>query len=144
MWTLKQTNFTSGPIQLGDMEPKEIDEEVGLNTDTTDESDAPSVGTCRETIVSCGQTVLSRFRDEDHRKLAIGSIICGLSCLGIVALISSVKARIARKAGDIERNRRHSYQAKKYAIWSIVGFVLILVCTPILLGLISYLVTFID
>lgn len=26
-----------------------------------------------------------------HRKLAIGSVICGISCIGIIALINSVK-----------------------------------------------------
>ncbi|KAG7459904.1 hypothetical protein MATL_G00215700 [Megalops atlanticus] len=28
---------------------------------------------------------------KDYRQLAIGSIICGISCIGILALISSVK-----------------------------------------------------
>lgn len=144
VWTSKQTNSTSGPIQFGNMEPKEVDEEVALNTNTAEEADAQRDSTCSEVIVSCGRNVQSCFKDEDHRKLAICSIFCGVSCLGIVALISSVKVRTARKAGDLETERRHSQRAKKYAVMSIVVLVLILVSTPILLGLISYLLTFID
>lgn len=33
-------------------------------------------------------------KDTDHRKLAICSIICGLSCLGIMSLMYSVKVII--------------------------------------------------
>lgn len=34
-------------------------------------------------------------RDPDHRKLAICSIICGLSCIGFMSLIYSVKVNMS-------------------------------------------------
>lgn len=38
---------------------------------------------------------LAVCKDADHRKLAIWSIICGLSCFGIMSLMYSVKVTIA-------------------------------------------------
>lgn len=41
--------------------------------------------------VTTGQDASSCCDDKNHRKLAICSIICGISCIGIKALINSVK-----------------------------------------------------
>lgn len=38
-----------------------------------------------------GGTVMSSCCNDNHRKLAIWSVICGISCIGIIALINSVK-----------------------------------------------------
>lgn len=38
-----------------------------------------------------GRDATSCCSDRNHRKLAIGSIICGLSCIGCKALVYSVK-----------------------------------------------------
>ncbi|XP_053194517.1 transmembrane protein 265-like [Scomber japonicus] len=79
--------------------------------------------------------------DKHHRKLAICSIICGCSCIGIKALINSVKAKTTR---DKTLAERYSQQAKKFGIISIVVWISILVSAPLLLMLISYLLTFKD
>lgn len=79
--------------------------------------------------------------DKHHRKLAICSIICGISCIGINALINSVKAE---KTEDPTEAAEHLRQAKKLGITSIGIWILILVSFPILLALISYVLTLID
>ncbi|XP_029996213.1 transmembrane protein 265-like [Sphaeramia orbicularis] len=76
--------------------------------------------------------------DKFHRKLAICSIICGISCIGILALKNSVKAKAS---SDPERSKEFLRRAKKYGIISIVTWVSILASIPILMALISYLVT---
>lgn len=43
------------------------------------------------TEVVTGQSATYCLKDRHHRKLAICSIICGFSCIGIKALINSVK-----------------------------------------------------
>ncbi|CAK6961126.1 transmembrane protein 265-like [Scomber scombrus] len=83
----------------------------------------------------------SCFEDKHHRKLAICSIICGCSCIGIKALINSVKAK---GATDQESAEKFSQQAKKFGIISIVVWISILVSAPLLLMLISYLLTLKD
>lgn len=50
----------------------------------------------RECLASISQRITSRWpfcQDRDHRKLAIYSVICGLSCVGVTALIYSVKVQ---------------------------------------------------
>uniref|UniRef100_A0A4W4G8A0 Uncharacterized protein n=1 Tax=Electrophorus electricus TaxID=8005 RepID=A0A4W4G8A0_ELEEL len=59
---------------------------------------------------------------KDHRKLAIMSIICGLSCFGIMSLIYSVKVTVI----------------------AIISWVGLLILFPLSMGLISYLFTFIN
>ncbi|XP_068435485.1 transmembrane protein 265-like [Clinocottus analis] len=76
--------------------------------------------------------------DQHHRKLAICSIVCGISCIGIKALINSVKAE---KTADPERAEAFTKQAKKFGIISIVVWVSLLVLTPVLFALVSYLLT---
>lgn len=82
----------SGPFNYlpSEKDLKEM-EEIALKTklQTSDKTDASSDSTCIEMIPCRDQA--SSTRDKDHRILAIASIICGLSCIGIVALINSVK-----------------------------------------------------
>lgn len=60
---------------------------------TGDTTDASNDTTCLQVITCCGHdhTVPSCAKDRDYRRLAISSIICGLSCIGILALVNSVK-----------------------------------------------------
>lgn len=77
--------------------------------------------------------------DRYYRRLAICSIICGLSCIGCKALIYSVKAE-----EDPERATEFSRGAKKFGIISIVLWFSFLASIPILLALVSYLLTLKD
>ncbi|XP_028311177.1 transmembrane protein 265-like [Gouania willdenowi] len=88
----------------------------------------------RNAIESC-------CNDPHHRRLAISSIICGISCIGIKALIDSVKAE---SATDPEAADRFSRRARKLGIISIVTWVSILVSIPLMLALVSYLMTLVD
>ncbi|XP_069573614.1 transmembrane protein 265-like [Brachyistius frenatus] len=81
--------------------------------------------------------------DEDHRTLAICSIICGISCVGVKALIYSVKAE-ERRGKDPEKAAEFSKRARKFSIISIVTCASLLVSVPLLFVLISYLLTLID
>uniref|UniRef100_A0A3Q4MBL5 Si:dkey-16l2.20 n=1 Tax=Neolamprologus brichardi TaxID=32507 RepID=A0A3Q4MBL5_NEOBR len=74
----------------------------------------------------------SNTHDKYHRKLAISSIICGFSCLGVPALVYSVK-----KANRTSERRAAKYlrQAKKWSIISIVTWVSILVSASLTLVL---------
>uniref|UniRef100_A0A9J8BY94 Si:dkey-16l2.20 n=1 Tax=Cyprinus carpio carpio TaxID=630221 RepID=A0A9J8BY94_CYPCA len=90
-------------------------------------------------------------KDADHRKLAICSIICGLSCFGIMSLKYSVKARETRKRlqnedcpETREMVKKYSEKACKWGIGSIVAWVVLILIFPLLVGFLSYVVTFID
>lgn len=88
-----------------------------------------------------GGGAASCCRDNHYRRLAVCSIICGISCIGIKSLINSVQAeREPNHAKAAEFTRR----ARKLGIISISTWVCILVLTPLLLGLGSYLVTLRD
>ncbi|XP_013885687.1 transmembrane protein 265 [Austrofundulus limnaeus] len=77
----------------------------------------------------------ANFRNNKyHRRLAMCSIICGVSCIGIQALTYSFKA-------EHTGNRATAEKARKYSIISIVVFFSIIVSIPILMALFSYLVT---
>ncbi|XP_024127806.1 transmembrane protein 265 [Oryzias melastigma] len=103
----------------------------------------PGQGDKETTAESCKPSpvrkMISNLRnDRTHRVLAIMSIICGVSCIGIKALISSVKAG---ETTDIEAAKKLSKEAKKFGIISIVTLFAIFVCTFSLLALVSYLLT---
>lgn len=90
-------------------------------------------------------------RDPDHRRLAICSIICGLSCIGFVSLIYSVKSRETRKTlqneGQTQKSlkvKEYSRKALKWGVASIVAWVVLIFIFPLLVGLLSYIMTFID
>lgn len=89
--------------------------------------------------------------DKDHRKLAICSIICGLSCFGIMSLMYSVKARETRKTLEHESSsetqakvEKYSEKACKWGIGAIVAWVCLILIFPFLVVFFSYIVTFID
>lgn len=94
---------------------------------------------------------LAVCKDADHRKLAIWSIICGLSCFGIMSLMYSVKARETRKRlqyDDCQETRdmvkKYTDKALKWGIGSIVAWVVLIIIFPFLIVLLTYIVTFID
>lgn len=92
-------------------------------------------------VISPGACGASCCDDKHHRKLAVCSIICGISCIGIKALINSVKAETTT---DPHTAVMFSNRARRLGIISIVVWVSILALTPILMALISYLLTFQD
>ncbi|GAA6229874.1 transmembrane protein 265 [Lates japonicus] len=96
--------------------------------------------TCNQ-VISSGRGVASCCDDKHHRKLAICSIICGISCIGIKALINSVKAE---QTEDPDTAAKFSQRARKLGIISVVTWVGILISIPILLALVSYLLTLQD
>lgn len=88
-------------------------------------------------------------KDTDHRKLAICSIICGLSCFGIMSFMYSVKARETRKRlEDCQETRdkvkNYSQKACRWGIGSIVAWVVLILIFPLLIGFLSFIITFID
>ncbi|KAK7174744.1 hypothetical protein R3I93_001829 [Phoxinus phoxinus] len=82
------------------------------------------------------------WKDRDHRKLAICSIICGISCFGIMSLMYSVKARETRKRH--EDGQKYSKKACRWGIVSIVAWVVLILIFPLLIVFLSFIVTFID
>ncbi|KAJ4932600.1 hypothetical protein JOQ06_011018 [Pogonophryne albipinna] len=106
-------------------------EEVPLNT---------IPGTGGTTVISISERCAAAScccEERNHRILAICSIICGLSCIGISALINSVKAE--NTTGQERKN--FLKRAKKCGIISIVVWFAILVSIPILMAIISYIIT---
>ncbi|XP_026871454.1 transmembrane protein 265 [Electrophorus electricus] len=87
---------------------------------------------------------------KDHRKLAIMSIICGLSCFGIMSLIYSVKTRATNKKLDTNdpvstsKAKEYSNKTFKWGVIAIISWVGLLILFPLSMGLISYLFTFIN
>ncbi|KAG9350035.1 hypothetical protein JZ751_026388 [Albula glossodonta] len=79
---------------------------------------------------------------RDYRRLAIGSIICGISCIGIYALINSVKAW-ERRESDPENAEIYSNKARKWSFFAIAAWVGLLILIPVLMALVSYLLTLI-
>lgn len=103
--------------------------------------DTPNNNTCSQVIVSTGQRAAVCCKDQNHRKLAICSIICGISCIGIISLINSVKAEETTNA---QETAEYSQKAKKFGIMSILTWVALLALAPMLMALISYLLTLQD
>ncbi|KAI5629479.1 hypothetical protein C0J50_2411 [Silurus asotus] len=88
-----------------------------------------------------------RLKVKDYRKLAICSILCGLSCLGIVSLIYSIKTRECNKrslGATSTKAKEYSQKALKWGIGAIVAWWLLIFLTPPLVGLLSYLLTLYD
>lgn len=71
------------------------------------------------------------------RNLAIISIVCGFSCIGIVALIYAVKAE---GAGDLQAARTMRRKSHRFSILSISLWVATLIFLPLFLGLLSYVI----
>lgn len=98
-WHQSVWNLSHVPVSPAEMsnshEKQEVaDEEVPLNmmagSGEQQQNNTSTSTSCYEVIDICGHD--SRHcSDRYHRKLAIASIICGISCIGIKALIASVK-----------------------------------------------------
>ncbi|XP_061906213.1 transmembrane protein 265-like [Entelurus aequoreus] len=111
-----------------------VDEDTPLNT-------VPGSGEMQHGAVPDGAKWGPRFYNKHHRVLSICSVVCGVSCIGIKALIESVKAEWEPNE---KASRKFSRRARKFAIISIVTWFAILVLAPLLMALISYLVTLLD
>ncbi|XP_074060897.1 transmembrane protein 265 [Macrotis lagotis] len=72
------------------------------------------------------------------RCLAVASIICGCSCLGVMALVFAVKAEERHKAGKPEEALFWGHRARRLALTSIAVWFGVLVLGPLLLWLLSY------
>ncbi|XP_068102788.1 transmembrane protein 265 [Hyperolius riggenbachi] len=83
----------------------------------------------------------SHFCQCSHRRLAIMSIVCGISCVGIKALLLSVRAE---QESDSKKSALLSRRSRKFSILSIALFVGVLVCLPILMVFVSYIMTLIE
>lgn len=79
--------------------------------------------------------------DRNFRRLAYCSIICGISCIGIFALVNSVKAEESR---DPARAARLSRRSRNLSIISILTWLGLLALIPCLMALVSYLLTLKD
>ncbi|XP_063159132.1 transmembrane protein 265 [Candoia aspera] len=75
------------------------------------------------------------------RNLAIASIVCGCSCIGILALIYAVKANEKQKAHSQNAAIHWARKSWLMSCLSISVWLSILILTPLLLVLISYLVS---
>lgn len=82
-------------------------------------------------------------RDNYYRRLSITSIVCGLSCIGAVALKYSVKAKETQRR-DPALAAVYAQKARKLSIISIVMLFSILAAVPIFMALFSYLATLKD
>ncbi|KAK0153742.1 Transmembrane protein 265 [Merluccius polli] len=114
---------------------------VCLTRSSDEESRPMNGGKCVTVKMEDDEGPHSPHRDLFHRRLAVSSIICGLSCIGIMSLVYSVKAETARTSKDQEN---FSKQARKYGMISIVVWLAILITFPVLIVLVSYLLTLID
>ncbi|XP_003930115.1 transmembrane protein 265 [Saimiri boliviensis] len=72
------------------------------------------------------------------RYLAATSIICGCSCLGVMALVFAIKAEERHKAGRFEEAVRWGARARKIILASFAVWCAVLVLGPLLLWLLSY------
>ncbi|XP_014697874.1 transmembrane protein 265 [Equus asinus] len=72
------------------------------------------------------------------RYLAATSIICGCSCLGVVALVFAIKAEERHKAGRSEEAVHWGARAQRFILASFAVWLAVLVLGPLLLWLLSY------
>ncbi|KAM6155312.1 transmembrane protein 265 [Rhynchocyon petersi] len=72
------------------------------------------------------------------RYLAATSIICGCSCLGIMALVFAIKAEERHKAGRFPEAAHWGARARRLIWASFAVWLTVLVLAPLLLWLFSY------
>ncbi|XP_059270876.1 transmembrane protein 265 isoform X2 [Mustela nigripes] len=72
------------------------------------------------------------------RYLAATSIICGCSCLGVVALVFAIKAEERHKAGRFEEAVHWGARARNFILASFAVWFAVLILGPLLLWLLSY------
>ncbi|KAK1151925.1 transmembrane protein 265-like [Acipenser oxyrinchus oxyrinchus] len=90
-----------------------------------------------------GSVARPRPPHKEYRTLSIASVICGISCIGVLAVISSVKAS-ERRRYDPEQADLFASKARRFSVLSITVFVGLLVLVPLLMALVSYLLTIVD
>ncbi|XP_062994437.1 transmembrane protein 265 [Elgaria multicarinata webbii] len=73
------------------------------------------------------------------RNLAITSIICGCSCIGVLALIYAIKASEKLKASSQVEADYWARRSRVMSYLSIVTWVLLLILLPLLVILLSYI-----
>ncbi|XP_042327076.1 transmembrane protein 265 [Sceloporus undulatus] len=83
----------------------------------------------------------SPLRMHGLRNLAIASIICGCSCLGVLALIYAVKANEKQKAGSQELALRWAQKSRCLSVLSISVWLGLLILVPMSMVLLSYLLS---
>ncbi|XP_075420889.1 transmembrane protein 265 [Tenrec ecaudatus] len=72
------------------------------------------------------------------RYWAATSILCGCSCLGVVALVFAVKAEERHKAGRSEEAVHWRARARRLILASFIVWLTVLALGPLLLWLLSY------
>ncbi|KAG5279747.1 hypothetical protein AALO_G00081160 [Alosa alosa] len=144
-WMTNQTNSS------GVERPEAVTVPLQLVGGTGENGDAPcgfnsqkfSISRCLDSLSQRITSLWPFCRDRDHRRLAIYSVVCGLSCVGATALIFSVKARERRRA-DPESAQIYSDKARSRALVSI----LLCLALPFLIAAVvifaSYLLTFVN
>ncbi|XP_034275671.1 transmembrane protein 265 [Pantherophis guttatus] len=75
------------------------------------------------------------------RNLAIASIICGCSCIGVLALIYAVKANEKQKTHCQKAALHWARKSRLMSCLSIIVWVSLLILIPMLLVLLSYLIS---
>ncbi|XP_015267634.1 PREDICTED: transmembrane protein 265 [Gekko japonicus] len=79
------------------------------------------------------------LRTHKLRNLAIASIICGCSCLGVLALIYAVKSREKQKMNSHD-SAAYWYRKSRCMSWLSIGvWVSLLLLVPLLTILVSYI-----
>ncbi|XP_034991171.1 transmembrane protein 265 [Zootoca vivipara] len=81
------------------------------------------------------------FHKHRLRSLAIFSIICGCSCIGVLALIYAVKASEKQKAGSQVSAADWARRSRRLSVLSISVWVSLIILVPVSVYLISYLLT---
>ncbi|XP_007948435.1 transmembrane protein 265 [Orycteropus afer afer] len=72
------------------------------------------------------------------RYVAATSIICGCSCLGVMALVFAIKAEERHKAGRSLEAVHWGRRARRFILASFAVWLSVLVLGPLLLWLLSY------
>ncbi|XP_013360222.1 PREDICTED: transmembrane protein 265 [Chinchilla lanigera] len=72
------------------------------------------------------------------RCLAATSIICGCSCLGVMALVFAIKAEERHKAGRFEEAVHWGARSRRLILASFAVWLAVLILSPVLLWLLSY------
>ncbi|KAF7238750.1 hypothetical protein EYD10_14450 [Varanus komodoensis] len=73
------------------------------------------------------------------RNLAIASIICGCSCIGVLALIYAIKASEKQKAGSQDVAAYWARKSRLMSVFSIAVWLCLLILVPLLVILVSYI-----
>ncbi|XP_071987686.1 transmembrane protein 265 isoform X2 [Engystomops pustulosus] len=123
------------------LQVRSVSEDPKLQNGATGEDVQILVSTSREDARQEPRKTPRYLPPCNPRRLAIISIVCGVSCCGIKALILALQAE---QEGNKEISGALSRRSRKFSVLSILLFVGILVSLPFLLVLVSYLMTLIE